>query len=44
MGNIEIVFFSSIATVFFVAFVTVGTMWYGSTTTPIELFGPTRYQ
>ena len=20
------------------------TMWYGSATTPIELFGPTRYQ
>ncbi|KAI3849584.1 hypothetical protein MKW92_002529 [Papaver armeniacum] len=26
------------------AFVVVGTMWYGSTTTPIELFGPTGYQ
>ncbi|XBI60040.1 hypothetical protein VPH35_041007 [Triticum aestivum] len=33
MGNIETVL-SSIA----------GTMWYGSATTPIELFGPTRYQ
>uniref|UniRef100_R7W9S7 Photosystem II CP47 chlorophyll apoprotein n=1 Tax=Aegilops tauschii TaxID=37682 RepID=R7W9S7_AEGTA len=26
------------------AFVVAGTMWYGSATTPIELFGPTRYQ
>ncbi|KAK8267275.1 hypothetical protein V6Z11_D12G298700 [Gossypium hirsutum] len=42
MGNIEIVFFSSIAAVFFAAFVVVRTMWYGSTTTPIELFGPTQ--
>jgi len=35
---------SSIAAVFFAAFVVAGTMWYGSATTPIELFGPTRYQ
>nr|KJB44424.1 hypothetical protein B456_007G251900 [Gossypium raimondii] len=34
MGNIETIFSSSIATVFF----------YGLITTPIELFGPTRYQ
>jgi len=34
----------SIAAVFFAAFVVAGTMWYGSATTPIELFGPTRYQ
>nr|GEU74015.1 photosystem II CP47, chloroplastic [Tanacetum cinerariifolium] len=61
MGNIETVLSSSIATVFFTAFVVArtmcsiaavffaafvvaGTMWYGSATTPIELFGPTRYQ
>merc|ERR1712146_465818 len=44
MGNIETVLSSSIAAVFFAAFVTTGTMWYGSATTPIELFGPTRYQ
>jgi hypothetical protein len=25
-------------------FIVAGTMWYGSATTPIELFGPTRYQ
>ncbi|XP_076951771.1 photosystem II CP47 reaction center protein-like [Bidens hawaiensis] len=44
MGNIETVLSSSIAAVFFAAFVVAGTMWYGSSTTPIELFGPTRYQ
>ncbi|MCE5165860.1 hypothetical protein HAX54_012685, partial [Datura stramonium] len=44
MGNIETVLSSSIAAVFFAAFVVVETMWYGSATTPIELFGPTRYQ
>ncbi|CAI8610516.1 unnamed protein product [Vicia faba] len=44
MGNIETVLSSSIAAVFFAYFVVAGTMWYGSTTTRIELFGPTRYQ
>jgi photosystem II CP47 chlorophyll apoprotein len=44
MGNIETVLASSIAAVFFAAFVVAGTMWYGNATTPIELFGPTRYQ
>jgi photosystem II CP47 chlorophyll apoprotein len=44
MGNIETVLSSSIAAVFWSAFVVAGTMWYGSATTPIELFGPTRYQ
>ncbi|MFQ3679838.1 MAG: photosystem II chlorophyll-binding protein CP47 [Pseudanabaenaceae cyanobacterium] len=44
MGNIETVLSSSIAAVFFAAFVVAGTMWYGSATTPIELFGPTRFQ
>ncbi|PIN15145.1 hypothetical protein CDL12_12203 [Handroanthus impetiginosus] len=44
MENIEIVLSSSIAVVFFAVFVVAGTMWYGSATTPIELFGPTRYQ
>ncbi|KAJ9536088.1 LOW QUALITY PROTEIN: hypothetical protein OSB04_un000744, partial [Centaurea solstitialis] len=43
MGNIENCPFH-IAAVFFAAFVVAGTMWYGSATTPIELFGPTRYQ
>ncbi|KAH1047936.1 hypothetical protein J1N35_038720 [Gossypium stocksii] len=44
MGNIETILSSSLAAVFFAAFVVAGTMWYGSATTPIELFGPTRYQ
>jgi len=44
MGNIETVLSSSIAAVFWSSFVVSGTMWYGSATTPIELFGPTRYQ
>jgi len=42
--NIETVLSSSIAAVFFAAFVVARTMWYGSATTPIELFGPARYQ
>lgn len=44
MGNIETVLSSSIAAVFWSSFVVSGTMWYGSASTPIELFGPTRYQ
>jgi len=44
MGNIETVLASGLATFFFAGFVVAGTMWFGSATTPIELFGPTRYQ
>lgn len=44
MGNIETVLSSSIAAVFFAAFVVAGSMWYGTATTPPDLFGPTRYQ
>ena len=44
MGNIETVLSSSIAAVFWAAFVVAGTMWYGCAATPVELFGPTRYQ
>jgi photosystem II CP47 chlorophyll apoprotein len=44
MASIETVLSSSISAVFFSAFVTSGTMWYGAATTPVELFGPTRYQ
>jgi photosystem II CP47 chlorophyll apoprotein len=43
MGNVETVLSSSIAAVFWAAFIVAGTMWYGSAATPIELFGPTRY-
>jgi len=44
MASLEAVLSSSIAAVFFAGFVASGTMWYGSATTPVELFGPTRYQ
>jgi photosystem II CP47 chlorophyll apoprotein len=44
IGNIETVLSSSIAAVFWAAFVVAGTIWYGSAATPIELYGPTRYQ
>lgn len=44
MGNIETVLASALATFFFAGFVACGTMWYGTATTPIELWGPTRYQ
>ncbi len=44
MGNVETVLSSSIAAVFWAAFVVSGTMWYGCAATPIELYGPTRYQ
>nr|YP_009589769.1 photosystem II CP47 chlorophyll apoprotein [Selaginella sanguinolenta]QBL76350.1 photosystem II CP47 chlorophyll apoprotein [Selaginella sanguinolenta] len=44
MGNVETVSPSSIAAVPSAASVVAGTMWYGSATTPIEPFGPTRYQ
>jgi len=43
MGNLEVVLASSIATVFYTAFITSATMWYGSVSAPIELFGPSRY-
>lgn len=44
MSNIESVLSSSIAAVFFTALITSSLMWYGSQTSAIELFGPTRYQ
>jgi photosystem II CP47 chlorophyll apoprotein len=44
MGNIETVLASSIAVVSWAATCVAATMWYGSATTPIEFFGPTRYQ
>jgi photosystem II CP47 chlorophyll apoprotein len=44
MGSLEGVLASALAAVLFVSFVVAGTMWYGSATTPVELFGPTRYQ
>jgi hypothetical protein len=44
MGNIETVLASSIAVVSWASTCAAATMWYGSATTPIEFFGPTRYQ
>lgn len=44
MGNIEGVLASALAVFFFAGFVASGTMWYGTATTPVELWGPTRYQ
>ena len=44
MGNIESVLSSSIAAVFFIAYLVSSTMWYSGVTTPVELLGPSRYQ
>jgi photosystem II CP47 chlorophyll apoprotein len=44
MGNIEGALASGLAVFFFAGFVATGSMWYGTATTPIELWGPTRYQ
>lgn len=43
MGNVEDVLSSSLASIFFTAFVISALMWYGSVSAPIELFGPSRY-
>jgi len=44
MGNIEGALASSLAVFFAAGFIAAGTMWYGTATTPTELWGPTRYQ
>ena len=44
MSNIESVLASSIAAVFFTTLIVASSVWYGSPTIPLELFGPTRYQ
>lgn len=44
LGDLEGVLSTSIASVFFQTFLVSGLMWYGSSTTPIELLGPSRYQ
>jgi photosystem II CP47 chlorophyll apoprotein len=44
MGNIEEVLSSSIAAVFFTAFIISALMWYACLSTALELFGPSRYQ
>ena len=44
MTNLESVLSSSIATVLSISLISSVIFWYGSATSPIELFGPTRYQ
>jgi photosystem II CP47 chlorophyll apoprotein len=44
MGNVEEVLSSSIAAVFFTAFLMSALMWYGCLSAALELFGPSRYQ
>ncbi len=44
MGNLEGALASALAAVHFAGIVVAGTMWYGTASTPVELFGPTRYQ
>ena len=43
MGNVEDALSSSIASVFFTAFVISALMWYGCVSGGLELFGPSRY-
>jgi photosystem II CP47 chlorophyll apoprotein len=43
MGNIESVLSTSISAVFFAAFVNSALVWYAGISSPIELFGPSRY-
>merc|ERR1711972_1114636 len=44
MSNLESVLSSSIAAVLSISLISSAVFWYGSVTSPIELFGPTRYQ
>jgi len=43
MGNLEGVLSTSIAALFFIAGLVQAGMWYGGVSTPLELFGPSRY-
>jgi photosystem II CP47 chlorophyll apoprotein len=43
IGNIETVLSSSLAAVFWASFIVSRTIWYGSSASPVELYGPTRY-
>ena len=43
MSNIESVLSTSIISVLFASIVSSSSMWYGSISSSIELFGPTRY-
>ena len=44
MSSLESVLLSSIAAVLSISLISSVIFWYGSVTSPIELFGPTRYQ
>jgi photosystem II CP47 chlorophyll apoprotein len=44
LGNIESPLSTSIVAVFVAAIITSSSMWYGSSHTQTELYGPTRYQ
>jgi photosystem II CP47 chlorophyll apoprotein len=44
MGNIETILSSSIIVCGFAALVNAAILWYGGVISPIDLFGPTRYQ
>jgi len=43
MGNLEAILSTSIVAIFYTSFMTSATMWYGSNTSPHELYGITRY-
>lgn len=43
MSNLESVLSSSIASVFFTAFLKSSLVWYGTVSAALELFGPSRY-
>ena len=43
MANLESVLSSSIAPVFFTAFIESSQIWYGTISAPLSLFGPSRY-
>ena len=43
MGNLEAILSTSIVAIFYTPFMTSATMWYGSKTSPHELYGTTRY-
>ncbi|WP_320668242.1 photosystem II chlorophyll-binding protein CP47 [Prochlorococcus sp. MIT 1307] len=44
IGNLEGALSSACAATHFVSIIVAYTMWYGTASTPVELYGPTRYQ
>ena len=43
IGNTESVLSSSLAAVFFASLIASGAIWYGTASTPVDLFGPSRF-